>query len=239
MLKTISWPTLGISGDLHYNTDSTVQHISYAGSGTPFKTNYIYGQFGLTEIGNSASLSKQFLFYNNLGHLIAMNKAVKQGSGYREYVRETFDYNAAGRLETLRYFHVNESGKTLISTSTYRYNALGLPEEITTIDKNNNKNIITIEKYSNEFLFDAIYFLDPEMGDLNSAYNYSILTYLSTMRRLPARIKVTDHAGGQSYLVKQIDSDFNISSLRLNKQINTITGPAFPSPQVMEIHYIY
>ena len=239
MLKTISWPGLGTSADLHYNADSTVQRISYTGSGNPSHTDYVYSKYGVTEIHNSNSLGRQFLSYDASGRLNLMKKTIKHGSTYREYARGAFTYNASGRLNTLKYYQVNEAGMSLTSTTLFEYDANGLPEKITTTDKNNINTVITIERYSDKFLFDPVYFLDAKMGDLGVIYNYSILGYLAKMRVLPASITVSSHTGSQNNLIKKIEVDFTISSQRLHKQTAITATTAPPSTQILEVNYAY
>lgn len=239
-LKTIYWPLLGVTGILTRNAEGTVKSISYSGVRNPTQLEFSYDRFGLSKAEVSNSLDGKFLLYDALTReLIAMVKAIKNGTGYRNYAKATFDSSVSGRLESLNYYTVNETGSTLSYTSSYTYNTNGLPEKITVIDKNNNKRVITIEGYSDEVVFEPICFIDFDMGEFFPIYNNSTLALLSKLHRLPARLKITEYSGSQVNQEKLIETNFTISSKRLVKQIIKITDSEFPTPQYSELHYGY
>lgn len=240
MLKTIYWSSFGVTGVFTYNADSTVKSISYNGVRVPTQLDFSYGRFGLSKAEASNSLDGKFLFYDALtGRLTSMTKAIKEGEGYRNYVKAEFNTAVSGRLESLSYYTVNEAGSTLSYTGTYEYNANGLPEKITVIDKNNNKRVIAIEGYSDEVLFDPIYFIDFDMREFFPIYNNSTLALLSKLHRLPTLVKITEIKGSQAIPNKQIETNFTISSKKLVKQVIKTTGAEFPTPQYEELHYEY
>lgn len=240
MLKTIYWPLLGVTASITYNSDSTVKNISYTGTRILSRLEFSYSRFGLSNVELTNSLDGKFLFYDALtGRLTEMTKAIKEGGGYRNYAKATFNNSVSGRLEVLRHYIVNEAGSKLSYTSNYEYNANGLPKKITVIDKNNNKRVIVLEEYSDEVLFDPVYFIDFDMGELFHVYNNSTLELLSKLHRLPSRLKITEYRGNQVNQEKLIETNFTISSKKLVKQIIKVTGSEFPTPQYGELHYEY
>lgn len=240
LVKTIYWPLLGVTGIFTRNADSTVKSISYSGVRIPTQLEFSYDRFGLSKAEVSNSLDGKFLLYDALsGELSTMIKAIKTGTGYRNYAKATFDNSVSGRLESLNYYTVNEAGSILSYTSSYAYNTNGLPEKITVIDKNNNKRVIAFEGYSDEVVFEPICFIDFDMGEFFSIYNNSTLALLSKLHRFPGRLKITDYRGSQVSREKLVETDFTISSKKLVKQIIKITGSEFPTPQYSELHYGY
>ncbi|WP_199121010.1 hypothetical protein [Pedobacter sp. ASV28] len=240
MLKTIYWPLLGVTAVITYNADNTAKNISYTGIRIPSRLEFSYSRFGLSNVELTNSLDGKFLFYDALtGRLTEMTKAIKEGGGYRNYAKATFNNSVSGRLEVLRHYIVNEAGSKLSYTSTYEYNANGLPKKITVIDKNNNKRVIVLEEYSDEVLFDPLYFIDFDMGELFHVYNNSTLELLSKLHRLPSRLKITEYRGSQVSQEKLVETNFTISSKKLVKQIIKVTGSEFPTPQYEELHYGY
>jgi len=238
MLKQINWPQLGLTAALEYNPDSTVKTIKYTGSSTSETLQIDYGKYGMVKNEISNSLNVQLFSYDNAGRIIVITKCIKESNSLREVAKHELSYNSSGKITKMDYYLVNGQGKTFIYSSIYDYDSNGMPSKITTTDINQYKTVIKIDKYSDEFAFDPIYFFDRNMGELNQIYNYSILRLFSANHKLPAKITVTNETAVPSILIRQINIDFGLVGQKILHQISTVSSPQSPAIQ-QEVQYSY
>ncbi|MFT3827696.1 MAG: hypothetical protein QM731_27500 [Chitinophagaceae bacterium] len=233
LLRRIEWPSASASGELKYDTDSTLLKIIYTTSTGNSEIGFTYDNKGRVEQIASAAMGKYADYaYDNKDRVshIFLNSDYSTSSIVYE-----FTYDAGNKVSTLKYWIANGTGTKLQWSSTYQYNAEGLVNKVISVS-NNSTVTYTLENYSDVLNFNPwayIYYLD--VAEMYELYNYPVL---SRANKFPG--KITQATSSSGTIQKVIENTYTIQNKRLDKTTVKITYP--PNPQYntqYDIKYFY
>lgn len=223
LLKSVEFKDLNATGVYGYNTDSTLQKITYTGASSGAITSFQYDTNGISKIMVTGSLYQTTYAYTN-GKIstIFMTELGFELKGHQL----VYSYNDDGSVSELRYYSINEAPAQLKYTSTYTYDAGGQLAKVVSIN-NTSKITWTIDAYSDSCEFVPWTFISTSLDELYEVYNYPVL---SRMNRLPKKITQTIEANGAAPYVEKIrETNFTITGKRIDKTISTLTFPKHPA----------
>jgi YD repeat-containing protein len=235
LLKSIAWDN-GMQSLMHYNTDSTVSHITFALGSAAGQIIYTWNEGRLVEVYDDRSLYTNQYVYDDKGRLTAIRNTNRQGQLNVSYTLE-YTYDANNRLQILRYYRVNEAGKQLQETTTYHYNAGG---SLVKMETQSGNSIITrrVEAWSDRVQFAYAHFISASLNEHYSLYNYPLLSQLD---RLPAKVTKLIKTGTAPEQVEQVaEIVYSISNHRIDKTVTNLTYPNHPNlNQTQDAVYTY
>jgi hypothetical protein len=230
LLTKIEWKDQNASANLEYNSDNTQKQIIYD---TPYgidTVSFAYANNKLTTISSTRSLKSSQYAYNEKNQVneVTMSSIYSIAKYQFEYA-----YTSTGKVASLKYYVLNESGKHLVYNSLYEYNSTGELSKITSTDKNNQQVVILIKSYSEETSFNPWPFISTtDLEEMYELYNFPVL---NSLKKLPKRVEKITPGYKSIY-----ETDFNISSLKLQKTLSSNYYEDDPGTRVtMEAEYFY
>lgn len=223
LLRSIEWD-YGLKGEFNYNSDSTLKNIEYTFENVGGSTIYGWAGKTLTEIYDDRSMYKNVYNYRQDGKLNFIMNTVKTGTSSTAYTLE-FAYNSAGKVDSMKYYTINEAGKQLKTSTSYHYHSNGELHEILT-DNNNIKILHTIEQYSTPVKFNPYIYISASLDEHYAVYNFPVMKQLE---KLPAKLvrKITE-PGKPTYTEKIEEVDFMITDFRIDSTVTKLTFPGIP-----------
>jgi hypothetical protein len=235
LLKTITWD-FGLSSNSVY-TDSLLQRIDFKWENSVGSTVYNWTGKTLKEIYDDRSIYKHVYSYDNDGKLTQITNTPRSGTLPTGYVLE-FEYNNTGKVDSLKYFVINEAGKKLQGASSYSYHSNGELKEV--ITRSGNSIIThTIDSYSPLVSFNPCHYINPSLDEHYTIYNYAVIRQLK--QKLPAKITRVNKAGNEQPYVDNIQENvYTINNYRIEKVVSSTSYPKSPgSNSSMESVYTY
>jgi len=217
LLDSIRWNTDDLKAIFQYKSDSSQQRIIYSSGVATDTISFTYQDNKVQRISSSRASRHSDYQYESSGKVksIVMSSIYSTSVTYLEYAYSN------GRLHTLDYFSGNEAGKSLIWHSVYEYNADGLPSKITSVGKNNQTVVWTIEAYSAACDFNPWAFINhTSVDELYEVYNYPLM---ASMNRLPARIVKTSQQVEKIYTIT-----FDIAAKKLRQSTTAVEFLQYP-----------
>ncbi|WP_295129375.1 hypothetical protein [uncultured Chitinophaga sp.] len=223
LLKKIEYKS-GINGWLTYNTDSSIKTIIYENGSAGQETFFDYQDKKLVKTGYVGSLHTTLYTYDNNNRVIKMHiKQVETIPG-TSYSLE-YTYNSKGQVAEQKFYVINEAGTKHRGTSTYQYNAQNLITRVVTLD-GQHKYTWDIEAYSDEYSVSPWVFVNTYLSEFYAIYNYPVI---SSMNRLPAKLRRTAQLNGGTPKVDRIDQQkYEITGKKINKLIAIVDFPGHP-----------
>ena len=235
--KTIQWKLSGAKASLSYNPDRSLQLIEYTGAGNSYSASHTYLNTRIKDIEVGPWIYKNAYSYNADGRIASMIRYDMPYPIVKATAELKFEYGQGGRVSQLKYYQLNGTASELVYTSSYSYDQLGLPAEISTVDKNGTRVVTLIEGYSPKVSFDPLWLVGTEIGDSYALYNYPVF---AAMDRLPLVVKTIRYVGTQAQVEKQVANSYTLIGKRLDKQVSSQHYPAHPAyDQTEETSYSY
>ena len=234
LLRRIEWDIFSSTGDVKYNTDSTLQKILYTNPTRNTEVNFTYDNKKRVTKINSPELGRYADYIYDDKNRITQ---IGFGSNYPgSIIYLEFTYNAANRVKQLEYRIVNEAGTKVQWTSDYEYNAEGLLSKVVSTSANGSSVTYTLENYSEACTFNPFVFIQTlDVGERYELYNYPIV---SQMNKFPGKVTKTSSTSGAVESITE--STYTIQNKRLNKTDVKITYPqSSQSNTQYEIKYFY
>lgn len=180
-LKSTSWGTTATEY-FTYNTDGSLKQAIGGLTGSPGQTrDFTYQNGKLVKIVKS-NIKEDVFSYNSTGKLSRITETLAGGATHGTYLE--FDYLANGNLKTMKYYEFDGPVNTPKATSTYEYDAQGLPQKITlTYPGTTQQLVYTFTNYSTEVQFtpwallSSWELLQPDY----CFYNYPMLSRLTKL----------------------------------------------------------
>ncbi|MET0637655.1 MAG: hypothetical protein ABWZ25_16620 [Chitinophagaceae bacterium] len=235
-LARVEWDN-GMKGYFDYNGGvNTLKSIQYIFGGSTGKTVFEWSGSRLSSIADDGSQFKTVYNYAPDNKLSSTKQMLKSGSGDGSYLLE-YTYNPDATVDSLKYYTISGSVKTLMSQSGYIYDTAGDLSEVVTETSNGTIRSI-IESYSAELLVAPEMYLDVVLSDSYMIYN---LPVLSQNNKLPTKITRMVKAGAGSFTTDKIQEvEFTLAAKKVLKTKTTITYPTLPgSNTVVVANYVY
>jgi hypothetical protein len=230
LLTKIEWTDQNATANFEYNSDNSQKQIIYD---TPYgidTVSFAYAKNKLATITSTRSLKSSQYAYNEKNQVSDVTM-----SSIFSIAKYLFDYTytATGKVASLKYYLLNESGKHLIYSSVYEYNSADDLSKITSTDKNNQQVIILVKSYSEETSFNPWPFINTtDLEEMYELYNYPVL---NSLKKLPKRVERITQGYKSVY-----ENDFTINTLKLEKTLSSNYYEDDPVNKVtMEATYFY
>lgn len=225
-LKVITWDN-GLKGEFVYNTENNLQHIDYTFKNVNSRTVFAWNGATCTEMYDDRSMYKNVYEYDGEGKVIKMRNVPRNGGLPNEH-RFEFHYNAAKKIDTLKFISVNEAGEQAKKVSVYEYNSDGDIIKATT-HYQNSVVIHTIDSYSPPVSFVPCHYIETALSENYTIYNLGIMTQLQKQHKLPSKVTRIVQIGSEPAYVDKIAEDiFTVDNYRITKVNSTITYPEMP-----------
>jgi hypothetical protein len=230
LLTKIEWKDQNATASFEYNPNNSQKQIIYD---TPYgidTVNFAYANNKLATITCSRSLKSSQYAYNERNQVIDIT--MSSIYSLAKYLFE-YTYTSTGKVASLKYYLLNESGKHLIYNSVYEYNSADDLSTITSTDKNNQQVVIQVKSYSEQTSFNPWPFISTtDLEEMYELYNYPVL---NSLRKLPKRVEKITPGFKSIY-----ETDFTINTLKLEKTLSSNYYEDDSANKVtMEAEYFY
>lgn len=222
LLRKIEW-NVGLVSQYEYNSDSTLRQIASLQRTISSLNTYTHTNKRVTEVNTGHSLYTNKFYYT--GDLLTSIINASIHPTLPDSYKLEYEYDNKKRLSRLLYYDIHEGGQTLKASSTYLYNAEGLPTKIST---QSGAAVINtyVDAYSDQHRFNPWVFMAIGLSENYTLYNYPVLR---NAQRLPAIIRTTRINPGQpEVLEKTVTNIYFIHNLRLDSVKSSVVYDTEP-----------
>lgn len=233
LLRAIDWNN-GLKARFNYS-DSALTDINFTFQNTSGKTVYKWAGTKMIELYDEESLYKNVYHYSNDGKLSFIANTVKSGTMSSSYTLE-FSYKS-GKVDSLKYFRINEAGKHLETSTSYHYNGSGELFKAITV-AGNNSITHNIDNWSPVVSFNPLNYIESTLDENYTIYNYAVMNQSD---KLPAKITRSFKIGNTEEEVDKIEeNEYTLTGFRIDKVVTAISYPDMPgSNKTIEAVYTY